>query len=208
VLIALAVGLALLAIAIVVVLARAPLAVVGSNGVPAKHGVAYIKGGSSGCQPVGSIPAGTSAIRMSASTNIGPSVTMKVLSGSQVVSQGKRQAGWGIDETVTVPIKRVARTIPNATICATFGPAVESIEVNGSVARTTEASGRETVTSVMFRFEYLGRGHQSWWSLISGVARRMGFGHAPSGTWIVFLLLALTLAIVTLVSRLLLRELR
>jgi hypothetical protein len=36
----------------------------------------------------------------------------------------------------------------------------------------------------------------------------MGFGHAPSGTWIVFLLLALTIAIVALASRLLLRELR
>jgi hypothetical protein len=100
----------------------------------------------------------------------------------------------------------VARTIPNATICATFGPAVESVEVNGSVVRTTNASG-ESESSVKFRFEYL-RPHQSWWSLVSETARRMGFGHAPSGTWIVFLLLALTLAIVTLMSRLLLRELR
>jgi hypothetical protein len=36
----------------------------------------------------------------------------------------------------------------------------------------------------------------------------MGFGHAPSGTWIVFLLIALAITTTALASRLLLRELR
>jgi hypothetical protein len=36
----------------------------------------------------------------------------------------------------------------------------------------------------------------------------MGLGHAASGTWIVFLVLALMLAVVILASRLALRELR
>jgi hypothetical protein len=207
VLVALAVGLALIAIAIGVVLSRAPLAVIGSNGIPLMHGVAYAKGGSSGCQQAGTIPAGTSAIRISAGANTGPSVRVKVVSGTEVVTQGKRPAGWGITESVTVPVKRVVRTIPNATLCLAFGPAVEEIEINGSVVRTTSASGKPA-SAVRLRFEYMRPGHQSWWSLVSPVARRMGFGHAPSGTWIVFLLLALTIAIVALASRLVLRELR
>jgi hypothetical protein len=207
VLIALAVGLALVAIAIGVVLSRAPLAVIGTNAIPATRGVAFAKGGSSGCQEAGTVPAGTSAIRISASANTGPEVTLKVLSGSQVVTQGKRPAGWGINETVTVPVTRVPRTIPNAEVCLAFGQSLEPIEINGSTVRTTTPSGTSK-TGVRLRIEYMRPAHQSWWSLVSDLARRMGFGHAPSGTWIVFLLLALSVAIVALASRLLVRELR
>jgi hypothetical protein len=207
VLIALAAGLALIAIAIGVVLSRAPLAVVGSNGIELSHGIAYAKGGSTGCQQAGTVPAGTTAIRVSAGVNTGPSVTVKVLSGTQVVTNGKRPSGWGIDETVTVPVKRVPRTIPNATICVTFGPSVEEIEINGAVVRAKSPGGRQ-IQAARLRVEYLRPAHQSWWSLISPLARRLGFGHAPSGTWIVYLLLALTIAIVVLASRLVLRELR
>jgi hypothetical protein len=207
VLIALVVGLALIAIAIGVVLSRAPLAVIGSNEIPLTHGVAYAKGGSRGCQQGGTVPAGTTAIRVSAGVNTGPSVTVKVLSGGQVVTHGKRPAGWGITESVTVPVKRVERAIPNATVCVAFGPSVEEIEINGSVVRTTSASGKPA-QAVRLRFEYMSPAHRSWWSIVSPVARRMGFGHAPSGTWIVFLLLALAIAIVALASRLVLRELR
>jgi hypothetical protein len=132
---------------------------------------------------------------------------VQVRSGTQLVTEGKRAAGWGINESVTVPVKRVPRTIPSARICLAFGPAVEEIEINGSIVRTTSASGKPA-SAVRLRFEYMRPGHQSWWSLVTSVARRMGFGHAPSGTWIVFLLLVLTIAIVALASRLVLRELR
>jgi hypothetical protein len=56
--------------------------------------------------------------------------------------------------------------------------------------------------------EYLRPGRKSWWSLASSVAHHMGLGHAASGTWIVFLVLALMLTVVILASRLALRELR
>ena len=205
--IALAVGLALVAIAITVVLSRSPLTVAGTNSIPAFRGVAYAKGGSSGCQMSGTMPQGTTAIRISASANTGPTVTLKALSGGQVITQGKRPAGWGIDETVTVPVKRVSRTIPNVRLCVTFGPALEPVEINGAEVRTSTPSGK-TVRGVRLRVEYLRPGHASWWSLASSVAHRMGLGHAPSGTWIVFLLIALMITVATLASRLLLRELR
>jgi hypothetical protein len=134
-------------------------------------------------------------------------VAVRVLSGSQVITRGTRQAGWGIDESVTIPVKRVPRTITNATLCVAFGKALEEIEINGTAEPTTLPNGRPG-KAVRFRIEYLVEGRSSWWSLASTVAHRMGFGHAPSGTWIVFVLIALTLTVTAVASRLLLRELR
>jgi hypothetical protein len=205
--IALAVGLALVAIAIGVLLTRSPVTVAGTNFVTAERGVAEAKGGSSGCQVAGTVPAGTTGIRLSASVNVGPTVTVRVLSGGRVITQGTRQAGWGINETVTVPVKRVPRTIPNTRLCVTFGKSLEPLEINGEAFAVAAPNGKPART-VRFRIEYLRKGHSSWWSFASTVAHRMGFGHAPSGTWIVFLLLALTITVTALASRLLLRELR
>lgn len=204
---ALIVGLALLAIAIGVLLTRSPVEVAATNSIPAPSPVEYVNGGSTACQPGGTIPKGTTAIRISASQNTGPMVTLEALSGPLIVARGERAAGWGIDETVTVPVKRVAHAIPNAKICAVFGPALEAVQINGVLVRPTGVSGTPE-TEAGFAVEYLRPGSSSWWSLASAVGRRMGFGHAPSGTWIVFLLLVLTITIVALASRLLLRELR
>lgn len=195
----------LAATALAVVLSRSPLTVAGTNSIPANPAIAFIKGGSSGCQVSGTLPAGTTAIRISASANTGPRVTLKVLSGTSVITEGERDAGWGVDETVTVPVKRVARTIPNTDTCVAFGPAIESIQINGARVPATAGGGRG---GVRLRIEYLRPGHSSWWSLSSSVARRMGLGHAPGGTWIVFLLIALMITVATLASRLVLRELQ
>jgi hypothetical protein len=205
--VALILGLALVAIAIGVVLSGSPLEVAGTNSIRASSTAGYLSGSSTTCQPSGTIPEGTTAIRISASQNIGPKVTLEARSGPSIVARGERPSGWGIDETVTVPVGRVAHAIPNANICAVFGPATEAIQINGVRLPTTMVNGAPE-TPVRFAVEYLQPGSSSWWSLASGVARRMGFGHAPSGTWIVFLLLALSITIVALASRLLLRELR
>jgi hypothetical protein len=200
--VALAVGLALTAIAVGVVLTRSPLTVAGTNSITAHSGIAFARGGSSSCQVAGTLPQGTSAIRISASANTGPRVALTALAGPLVITRGEREAGWGIDETVTVPVKRVPRTIPNARICTAFGPAIEPIEINGAMVQSA------TGTSARLRVEYLRPGHRSWWSLASSVAHRMGLGHAPSGTWIVFVLIALMITVAALATRLVLRELR
>ncbi len=205
--VALAVGLALLASAVVVVLSRSPLIVVGTNSVPAHPEVAYVKGGFSTCEMGGMLPQGTSAIRVSASANTGPRVTLKALSGPLLVTSGHRETGWGVDETVTVPVKRVPRTISDAKICLAFGPVIEELQINGAVVRTTTAGGK-THSAVALRLEYLRPGHESWWSLASSVARHMGLGHAPSGTWVVLILIALMITVAALASLLVLRELR
>jgi hypothetical protein len=135
---ALAAALAVTAAALAAVLMRPPLtAVAGSNGIPADPAVAFIRRGDVvNCQPGGTVPKGTEAIRVSLSANIGPKVSLKVLSGSTVVTEGERDAGWGADETVTVPVARVARSIPEAGICTTVGLVVEPVQVNGTRVRT------------------------------------------------------------------------
>ena len=205
--IALAVGLVLVAAALGVVLSSSPVSVAGTNAILASPAFVYASGDSHRCQPGGTVPTGTTAVRISASANIGPSVTLKVFSGSHPVTSGERDAGWGVDETVTVPVTRVLRTIPASTLCIAFGAAIEPFEIKGAQEPTTTAGG-PIGESLGLRVEYLRPGHASWWSLASSVAHRMGLGHAPAGTWIVFLLIAIMLTVTALASRLILRELR
>ncbi len=203
---ALAVGLVLAAIALVIVLSGSPLTVAGTNSIPANPEIASVKGPSGACQPAGTVPAGTSAIRISASANTGPSVTLKVFSGALLIAQGKRAAGWGVSETVTVPVTRVPRTIPAASLCIALGPSIENVQLNGAVVKG--APGSHGAGGVALRIEYLRPEPSSWWSLASGVTHRMGLGHAPGGSWVVFLVIALMLAVAALASHLALRELR
>jgi hypothetical protein len=201
------VGLLLVVAALGVVLSRSRLTVTGTNSTPANPTSIAAKGGTSGCQPSGTLPEGTSAIRVSVAANAGPRVTLTALSGGRVVTRGERDAGWGIAETVTVPVNRVPRTTPNTEICIAFGPAVGPIPINGAPVRIAIPGGG-TREAVRFRVEYLRQAHSSWWSMVSSVARRTGFGHAPGGTWIVFLLIAVMITVAILASRLVLRELR
>jgi hypothetical protein len=198
---ALAAGLALTAVALGVVLSRPPLIVAGANGVPANLAVAYINGGETACQGGGTLPAGTEAIRVSLSANTGPRVSLSVLSGSTVVTEGERDAGWGIDETVSVPVRRVPATIRGARICTTIGPAAEAVQVNGARAGTSGGGH-----AILLRMEYLRPGPRSWLSLAASIARRMGIARAPGGAWVAYLAIAVMLAVCVLASRLLLRE--
>jgi hypothetical protein len=188
--VALAAALTVIAIALGLVLSRPPLTFAGSNGVPANFAIAFIGGNQVICQPGGTVPAGTEAIRVSLSVNTGPSVRVRVLSGSTVVTEGAHSVGWGVDETVTMPVRRVPRTIAGASICTTIGPAVEPIQVNGAKAPSSNG------------------GPGVWLRLVPSVARDMGIAHAPAGTWVAYLTIAVMLAVCALVSRSVLRELR
>jgi hypothetical protein len=205
--IALVAGLTLVVIAIGVALSRAPLGVAGTNSIPAHPPVGETRGNEQSCQQGGTVPQGTSVIRVSLSANVGPNVSLRVLFGSRVLTQGERGAGWGEDETVSVPVRRVSHTVHNALICTTVGPSIEYLQIRGTPTRAASPKALG-LRGVMLRMEYLRPGHKSWWSLASSVAHHMGLGHAASGTWIVFLVLALMLAVVALASRLALRELR
>jgi hypothetical protein len=205
--IALVAGLTLVVIAIGVTLSRAPLSVAGTNSIPAQPPVGETRGNEQSCQQGGTVPQGTSVIRVSLSANVGPKVSLRVLSGSRVLTKGERGAGWGEDETVSVPVRRVSHTVHNTLICTTVGPAIEYFQIRGTPRRAASPKALG-LRGVMLRMEYLRPGRKSWWSLASAVAHHMGLGHAASGTWIVFLVLALMLTVVILASRLASRELR
>lgn len=198
----LAAGLTLMCVALGVVLARAPLTVAGTNNVPANFAVTFIEGGRTSCQPGGTVPQGTTAIRVSLSVNIGPRVAVKVLAGSTLVTEGAREAGWGVDETVTVPVRRVPRTVRATRVCTTIGPAVEAIQVNGVRVRT------QTGQAIVLRMEYLRPGPSSWLSLASSVADHFGVAHAPSGSWVAYVVIAVMIALFAFTSRVALRGLR
>jgi hypothetical protein len=199
--VALIAGLTALAVALGVVLSGRPLTLAGSNSVPANLAVSFITHAESSCEEGGTVPQGTRAIRVSLSANTGPEVTLKVFSGSTLVTEGEHDAGWGIDETVTVPVKRVAHTVHEAHVCTSVTNVVEPLQVNGSRAR---ASGG--AIAVLLRMEYLRPGRRSWLSLAPSAARAMGLDHAPRGAWGAYLVIALMLTVAVLASRLIVRE--
>jgi hypothetical protein len=206
--IALAAGLTLIAVAIGVTLSRAPLGVAGMNLV-LNEKLTSTNRASSACQSNEVLPRGTSAIRIALSAFIGPRVTVKALSGKRVITHGARGSGW-TGGVVTIPVRSVHAAISHIRICFAIALAGdETVTAYGEPATPTLAArsreGRPLPGRV--RIEYL-RPRRSWWSIAASVARRMGLGHAWSGTWIVFLAIALLTAVAALTSRLILRELR
>ncbi len=197
----LAAGLLGIAVALALVLARPPLVLAGSNEVAPKFAIEFTRGGETICQPGHTVPQGTEAIRVSLSPNIGPSVRLVVSSGSEVITEGERDPGWGVDETVLVSVKRVAHTAYNTRICTKIGPAVEGVQVNGE--RVTVNGGQ----AIWLRMEYLRPGPSSWLSLGPSIASRMGLAHAPAGAWVGYMVIAVMIAVCGFASRLVLREL-
>jgi Predicted membrane protein (DUF2142) len=196
-----AIGLAAFAVALLVVLTRSPLTLAGSNNVPANYAVSFIRKAEGNCESGGTVPRGTQAIRVSLSANTGPRVGLEVFSGSKLVTVGERDSGWGVDETVTVPVKRVDQAIPNAHICTSIGVPVEPLQVNGTKVRTPSGA-----TAILLRLEYLRPGPRSWLSLAAPAADALGLVHGPGGSWIAYLLIAIMVIVTVLAVRLLVRE--
>jgi hypothetical protein len=197
--VALVVGLAAIALAVGLVLSRPPLTVAGSDRIAAvPHGVFSALGGRSQCQPGGTVPRGTRAVRLSLAANTGPSVSVRILLGSTLVTDGRREAGWGIDETVTVPVAPVPVSVSDARLCVVVGPAVEPIQGDGRAVNTN---------TLWLGAEYMRPGRHPWSSLVAPIAARFGLAHAPSGTWVAYLLVGAMLALCALSARVILREL-
>jgi hypothetical protein len=195
---ALAAGVLLIVVALGLVLSRAPLTVAATNGISAATKVASTAGDATTCQSAGTLPAGTSAIRVSLSANIGPKVTIRVSAGGRTIAAGSRPAGWGLAETVTVGVKPLPHAVAGVRLCTIIGAAVESFEIRGQIINK----------GLYLRVEYLRPGKTSWLSLAPSIAEHMGLGRSPTGAWIAWLALIAMLAVVALTSRLVLQEIR
>jgi hypothetical protein len=205
---ALAGGLTLLAIVLVLTLSGSPLIVAHANATPASAPILEADSGSGACQAGEALPAGISAIRLTLVAAAGPRVSLSVLSGSRVLMSGVAPSGW-TSGAVTVPVKPLSALAAPVSICFQLGRSVETVQLGGS--RTSAAIAARSLSgaplSGRFTVEYMRAGSSSWWSLAKTVARHMGLGHAPSGTWIALLVLVLMGTSVAAASWLIVREL-
>jgi hypothetical protein len=206
---ALAVGLTLTGVAVAAVLARSPLVVAGTNGVPVKIDGSLKKGDIETCQPLVGLPSGTSTIRVAIEAPAaGPKVTLRAFAGSRVLAEGQQPAGWGSAPKVDVPVGGLTDAVGGERICTKIGPIAEHIQIRGTPIRKPAAGAKLSFADMALRMEYLRPGARSWMSLASSVTYHMGLGRAWGGTWIAFLALALTLAVAALAVRLTLKEMR
>lgn len=206
--IALAAGLAIVALAVGVVLASSPPAVLATNSVP-EHGALRNTASRSIriCQGGERLPAGTRSIEASVEAYTGPRLQLKVYSGARVLTSGVLDAGWS-GRAVPISVEPVRQTAAHVEVCLSSTFLSESIAIVGSVTgRASEAHGseREPLGGRM-RIVYLGRGHTSWLEQVGSVATHMELGRAWSGPWVAPVLVLLMLVAAATSSALALRE--
>ena len=199
--VALAAGLALLALALAARLSRVPLVLARTNVTLEAH-LAVRKGETTFCQSHETLPSGTSALRLWISVNVGPQVTVAALSGSRVLAEGVQGPGWTGD-VVTIPISPVPRRSSIVTVCTRLGPLVEPISLAGGRPRQSIGGA----ASSELKIEYLRPGRRSWWAQAGSVAHRLGLDRAPGGAWVALVPIALMAAAAVLTAWLVLRQL-
>jgi hypothetical protein len=207
--VALTVGLLLLALALVLTLAGSPLVLAHTNGIENDEKLAVTYSEAAACQAGEVLPAQTSAIRLSLESGVGPGVRLTVFSGSRLLTSGTVGSGW-IGGSVTVPVRAVSHSVASARVCFTVGRTGERVALLG-VSTSPAVAARDSEGHALagrIGIEYLRQGHSTWASLAGGVAKRMGFGRAPSGGWIVLPLIAMMGVVVAAGSWLVLKELR
>jgi hypothetical protein len=189
----LGVGVVLLAVVGALTLAQAPPRVV-RVGVPSSVGLAATTGDASFCQANEVLPAGVSAIRLQLLAYFGAPVRVTASSGSQLLTEGRRGAGW-TGTSVTVPVTPVSHAASPVTLCMYVEPNSEGVQFSGAEAPAQEAAISRTGEPLRGRVgvEYLAAGSGSWWSRITSVARNVGVGHALSGSWVALLIAVLTI---------------
>jgi hypothetical protein len=203
----LAAGLALIALAVFVVLLHSPSTVAATNGIGPNTELVGTTSSIRVCQAGETVPASTVAIRLSIEATTGPRVSVKAVAASGVVTRGTRGSAW-YGSAVTIPVRRVERTVARTTVCVGLGALTGYVALLGAPTRPgTAAVARGARLPGRIGISYLRAGGRSWWSLAGAVIRHMGLGRAPSGSWIVLPIAALAAAAIALASWLLVREL-
>jgi hypothetical protein len=204
--ITLACGFAVITAVLIALLLHAPDEIISTNSIAVAEELGVFSRHTTVCQANERIPASTTALRMSLIAYIGPAVSVAVSQGGQVVATGHHNGGW-VSGSLTLPPKPAVATPIDATICLTRDRGAELAGLFGNAApRALAATSNGSPLPGRMRTEYLARGHRSWLSLAHHVARRLGLGHSPSGTWIVLPLVAMMAIAVALGAWLLTRE--
>jgi hypothetical protein len=205
---ALAAGLLLIVLAVAIALAHAPLVLARQNLAQTHTTVARTTIPTGACQAGEVLPRGTSAIRLGLVTVLGPEVAVRVFSGSRLLTRGVHGPGWE-GASVTIPVRSLARTFVPVRVCFALsllnGP-VSMLGWHTGHAAAAVAEGKPLPGRM--HIEYLRPARETWWSMVSATARRLGLGRAASGTWNALLVMALAVVLIALSSWLLKRELR
>jgi hypothetical protein len=203
------VGAAIVAIVVAlgVVLSGSPLTVAAVN-TPDFLSFREVTQAVSACQSHELLASGTSAIRLQLFASTGPPVTVRVLEHGRVIAHGERKSGW-TGGAVTVPVSPLSSARSGVEVCFAFTPdGYETIGLRGDP--TGGALSAQTQSGSLggrVRVEDMHPGRSSWLSIAPEVARRMGLGHAASGTWGVLLVLLIMAGVSLLSVRAVLREL-
>jgi hypothetical protein len=221
--ISLIVGLALTALAVGIFIFRSPPVLAGTNAVPIEGTLRAMTNAGEACQEHELLPAGITAIRVSMEALSGPRVSVRVLQGGVLLTSGEQASGW-TRQNVTIPVHSLPRAVRPVDVCFALAPENETVDLDGGrSAHALIASGGANPggvglagavylpllarpSSAALRIEYLRPGARTWWSQAVQVARRMGLGRAPSGTWIVLAVLVAMVTLVAIVSWLLVRR--
>jgi hypothetical protein len=201
-------GLALMAVALGVTLTRSPPVVVGGDFTPLNRQILETTRSERACQADETLPRGTSAIRLSLYTPFGPRVTVKVFLGGRLLTSGVRGSGWN-GESPTVSVRPMSPGASHVKVCFALGRTDGDVFLFGNRARPAEDAVGEGGRPLggRMRIEYLRSGNRTWLSQVLSVARRMGLGRWPTGTWIALFVFGLMVAIVGGAAWLTLREL-
>jgi 4-amino-4-deoxy-L-arabinose transferase-like glycosyltransferase len=193
----LAVGLALIAIALFATLSRTAPRRTGTNDVTADAVFGVTHGSSTICQPHELIPAGTGAIRVSLAGDGGaPAAGVVVTAGARTVARGHAPATAGAG-SLTVPLQSVVRQDAEGRVCVQLGSG--RLTVRGHVTSSPFGASRgSTRLAGRLRFDYLRPGRKSGWALASTVFDRMGIAHALGGSAAPWLALLLVLGAIAL----------
>src|SRR5580692_6763161 len=173
--IALAAGLALVALALVLTLSGSPATLAAPRPGTVDQELTSTRRPMTVCQAGETLPRGTTALRLSLKALIGPRVTVEALVGARVVASGERGPGWTAS-AVTVPVGPIARTLPGATVCFALAVNDETVEIAGAAGPHATGALVENGQGLAGRvkIEYLRPGTRSWWSLALATARHLG----------------------------------
>ena len=192
----LAVGVALLAAAVVVTLAQDAERRTGTNGFPARVFLGTATGPTALCQADERVPARTAALRFSAiaSAHAAPRLTVTVRRGGGVRARGTR-ARWEGENAIVVPFERPLRTTTLAEVCVRLhADERQTYGFKGTRTYLGEGASKDgEPLPALMHVEYLAGGQGPWWSFAPTITRRLGRGHAWSGASVALLAALLTL---------------
>jgi hypothetical protein len=203
------VGLVLIVVASGALLLRSPDRALSSNGVQVQTPLITAESDGGMCQAGERVPSGTTSIRLAMASITGPRVSVKLLEGSGVATQGVRHAGW-TGGSLTVPVRRLDHSLASGRLCVYLSDLNGQVEFQGEDTGPAISAKTYTGQSLEGRIRviYLGRGQRSWLSMVPSIARRLGLGRAGGGTWISLLAAMLIVTCAALTSVLLVRELK